>query len=176
LLELPVEIEHLLAGGERQGPRSVDMELAVLSRAFGVKWSTWWPKLKPLDKGSEVGRPIAAADESLILEAAAKSNSPYLYAYLVVEFRTGFRAGETRQLKWERFVIGPSHEESYVRTEKSKTRAANIVLFRWIKSYGQQWCNTERGTSPNSVLRCRAGMCFRLGITRRLILRVRSQT
>jgi integrase len=108
---------------EGAGARTIDMELAVLSRAFGVRWSTWWPKLKPLDKGSEVGRPIAAADESLILEAAAKSNSPYLYTYLVVDFRTGFRAGETRQLKWERFVIGPSHDESYVRTEKSKTRA-----------------------------------------------------
>src|SRR5215471_15240152 len=38
---------------ENAGPRSIDMELAVLSRAFGVKWSTWWPNLKPLDKGSK---------------------------------------------------------------------------------------------------------------------------
>jgi integrase len=108
---------------EGAGGRSIDMELGILARGFGVKWSTWWPNLKPLDKGSEVGQRISSGDESSILEAAAKEQSPYLYTYLMVGFYTGFRPGETRQLKWERFVIGPSNRESYVRTGKSKTKA-----------------------------------------------------
>jgi integrase len=108
---------------EGAGPRTIDMEVAVLSRAFDAKWAAWWPKLKPLDKGSEVGQAISPGDEPLILDAAAKEQSPYLYTYLMVAFRTGFRAGETRQLKWERFIIGPSHQESYVRTGQSKTKA-----------------------------------------------------
>jgi integrase len=107
---------------EGAGARTIDMELAVLSRAFGAKWSTWWPNLKPLDKGSEVGQVIAAADEPRILEAAAASRSPYLFTYLMIIFRTGFRAGEARKLKWERLVIGISPEASYIRCGKSKTK------------------------------------------------------
>ena len=99
------------------------MEVSILARAFGAKWSQWWPKLKPLDKGSEVGKVIAPADEPLILAGAAKEQSPYLYTYLTVSFCTGFRAGETRQLQWNRFVLGASHQESYVRTGHSKTEA-----------------------------------------------------
>jgi integrase len=108
---------------EGAGPRTIDLELAVLSRAFGAKWSAWWPNLKPLDKGSEIGKVVPASDEPRILAAAAKSPSPYLYTYLVIGFNTGFRPGETRQLKWERFAIGPSNQESYVRAGKSKTPA-----------------------------------------------------
>jgi hypothetical protein len=43
--------------------RTIDMELEVLSRAFGTKWSVWWPNLKPLDKGSKAGQVIAYPDE-----------------------------------------------------------------------------------------------------------------
>jgi integrase len=106
---------------EGAGTRTIDMEVGILARAFGAKWSVWWPKLKPLDKGSEVGQVITPADEPRMLEAAAKSKSPYLHAYLTVQFSTGFRPGETRQLKWDRFVIGPNYQESYVRTGESKT-------------------------------------------------------
>ena len=108
---------------EKAGARTIDMEIGILARAFGAKWSQWWPKLKPLDKGSEVGKAITPADEPLILEAAAKEQSSYLYTYLMVSFCTGFRPGETRQLQWNRFDLGPSHQESYVRTGHSKTEA-----------------------------------------------------
>jgi integrase len=108
---------------EKAGPRTIDLELAVLSRAFGAKWSICWPKLKPLDKGSEVGQRISASDEPRILAAAAKEESPYLYTYLMIGFHTGFRPGEIRQLQWHRFVLGPSDQESYVRTGESKTEA-----------------------------------------------------
>jgi integrase len=108
---------------EKAGPRSIDMELAVLSRAFGVKWSSWWPGLKPLDKGSRVGQVISHGDEPRILDQAAKSNSPYLYTYLVIAFSTGMRAGEVRLLRWDRFILGDSHSNSYVRVGESKTEA-----------------------------------------------------
>jgi integrase len=141
---------------EGAGPRTIDMEIAVLSRAFGARWSSWWPKLRPLDKGSEVGQAIAATDEPLILEAAAKEQSPYLYTYLMVAFRTGFRPGETRQLKWERFIIGPSYQESYVRTAKSKTRAGenraipmDQKLWAAMVQY-QAWYKSEFGEAQPS--------------------------
>ena len=107
---------------EKAGARTIDMETSILARAFGAKWSQWWPKLKPLDKGSEVGKVVSVADEPRILETAAKSRSPYLLTYLMIAFRTGFRAGEARQLKWERLVIGISPETSYIRCGKSKTK------------------------------------------------------
>jgi integrase len=62
-------------------------------------------------------------DEQLILEHAAKSRSPYLYTNLVIAFSTGMRAGEIRQLRWDRFIIGDSHSESYVRVGESKSEA-----------------------------------------------------
>jgi integrase len=108
---------------EGAGPRTIDMEMAVLSRAFGTKWSIWWPNLKPLDKGSKVGQVIAHADQPRILEAAAKTNSPYLYTYLMIAFHTGMRSGEARVPQWSRFVIEDSHQRSYVRVGESKTEA-----------------------------------------------------
>jgi integrase len=108
---------------EKAGGRTIDLELSVLSRAFGAKWSTWWPKLKPLDRGSDVGKVITPADETTILEAAAKSDSPFLYTYLMIAFRTGMRAGEVRKLRWDRFVIGESEHTSIVRVGQSKTKA-----------------------------------------------------
>ena len=66
---------------------------------------------------------ISHADEPRILERAAQSNSPYLYVYLAVAFSTGMRAGEIRKLRWNRFLLGGSHEESYVRVGESKTAA-----------------------------------------------------
>ena len=30
---------------EKAGTRTIDMEVSVLARAFGAKWSQWWPKL-----------------------------------------------------------------------------------------------------------------------------------
>jgi integrase len=141
---------------EKAGPRTIDMEVSVLARAFGAKWSTWWPKLKPLDRGSEVGQAITPADEPLILEAAAKEKSPYLYTYLMVSFCTGFRPGETRQLQWDRFVLGPSHQESYIRTGPSKTDAGknrdlpmNQRLWAAMVQYGA-WYKSEFGDpQPN---------------------------
>ena len=41
---------------EGAGPRTIDMELAVLCRAFGTKWSVWWPNLKPLTRGARRGK------------------------------------------------------------------------------------------------------------------------
>jgi integrase len=108
---------------EGAGARSIDMEMAALSRAFGMKWSVWWPRLKKLDKGSEVGQVISHADEPRILTQAAQSTSPYLYTYLVIAFSTGMRAGEIRQLRWDRFTVGDSHATSYVRVGHSKTKA-----------------------------------------------------
>ena len=108
---------------EGAGPRSIDMELAVLSRAFGMKWSTWWPSLKPLDKGSQAGQVITHEDEPRILDRAAKSQSPYLYTYLVIAFSSGMRAGEIRLLQWDRFILGDSNASSYVRVGESKTEA-----------------------------------------------------
>jgi integrase len=129
---------------EGAGPRSIDMELAVLSRAFGIKWSAWWPKLKPLDKGSKVGQVISHADEPRILERAAESHSPYLYVYLAIAFSTGMRAGEIRKLRWNRFLLGGSHDESYVRVGESKTAAGED---RVIPMDEQLWAALSRHQS-----------------------------
>jgi integrase len=108
---------------EGAGERSIDMEMGALSRAFGTKWSVWWPRLKKLDKGSKIGKVIHDADEPRILERAKASTSPYLYTDLVIAFSTGMRGGEVRQLRWDRFIIGDSHASSYVRVGESKTQA-----------------------------------------------------
>jgi integrase len=143
--------------GKRQeegaGSRTIDMELAVLSRAFGSKWSVWWPNLKPLDKGSKAGHVITHRDDPRILEGAAESNSPYLYTYLMIAFSTGMRAGEVRLLRWDRFVIGDSHRESYVRvgdfkTEAGQDRAIPMDQRLWAAMVHYRAWYTERLGEP----------------------------
>src|SRR5262249_43677859 len=88
------------------------------------------------DKGSKVGRVITRADEPRILERAAKSRSPYLYTDLVIAFSTGMRPGEVRLLRWDRFVIGVSHLESYVRVGDSKTEGGEDRAVRMEERLG----------------------------------------
>jgi integrase len=38
-------------------------------------------------------------------------------------FSTGMRAGEVRLLRWDRFILGDSYGNSYVRVGESKTEA-----------------------------------------------------
>lgn len=108
---------------EGAGPRTIDLEFSTLSRAFGSTWHVMWPKLTKLDQGSEVGQAVDPSDEALILERARQSSSPYLFTYLAIAFSTGMRAGEIRVLRWNRFILGPTHETSYVRVAESKTEA-----------------------------------------------------
>ncbi len=53
----------LRSGWKAFARTAIDMEVSILARAFGAKWSTWWPKLKPLDKGSEIGKVVTTEDE-----------------------------------------------------------------------------------------------------------------
>ena len=52
---------------EGAGNRTVNMELACLSRAIGRTWHELWPKVKKLDEPSNIGRALATQEGERVL-------------------------------------------------------------------------------------------------------------
>lgn len=82
--------------------RSINIELAELSRAIGRKWSALWPNVRRLEERSDVGRALTPDEETRLVAAAdAKAKrSPNLPVMVRAALLTGLRAGELMNLKW----------------------------------------------------------------------------
>jgi integrase len=108
--------------GEGASNRTINMELAVLSRAFGRKWSAMWPSVKKLEERSDVGRAVEADEERAVMEAAHRNPSPLAYPFLTTLRWTGMRPDkEARLLRWEQMDF----EREEVVVAKSKTAAGS---------------------------------------------------
>jgi len=99
--------------------RTINMELAVLSRAVGSKFQILWPKLKRLEENHDVGRALEPDEERAILEMAAKNRSRLIYPFLYTLAWTGMRSDEARTLRWSQV----NFEGGEVVVGKSKTEA-----------------------------------------------------
>ena len=90
--------------GESVAGRTINMELGELSRALGHKWSLIWPNVRKLEEGSDVGRALSIEEESRLLTAAARDDSPNcnpaMYPFLCIALSTGMRSGEIATLRW----------------------------------------------------------------------------
>ncbi len=80
--------------------RTINIELAVLSRAMGQTWRGLWPKVKKLEENHDAGRALEPAEEKALLDAAARNRSRLIYPYLMTLAWTGMRADEARLLTW----------------------------------------------------------------------------
>jgi integrase len=99
--------------------RTINMELAVLSRAVGSKFQILWPKLKHLEENHDVGRALEPAEEKAILDMAAKNRSRLIYPFLYTLAWTGMRSDEARTLRWSQI----NFEAGEIVVGKSKTEA-----------------------------------------------------
>lgn len=104
---------------EGVGNRTINLELAVLSRAMGSKFQVLWPKVKRLEENHDAGRALEPAEERAVLEAAAKSRSSLIHAFLYVLAWTGMRSDEARTLRWRQVDF----EAGEIVVGKSKTEA-----------------------------------------------------
>jgi len=156
---------------EGAGNRTVNMELAVLSRALGHTWKVLWPKLGKLEENKDVGQALEADEEAAIFAAAARNRSPLIGPFLTVLTWTGMRADEARTLRWSQ-VDFESGRNGQVVVGKAKTEAGTgrvipisgalkIALERHAAWYARhlgpirpEWyvfplCNRIRPTDPN---------------------------
>lgn len=85
---------------EGAGNRTINIELGVLARAVGSKWSILWPKLKHLEESHDVGRALAADEEQRLVNAAMKNRSRMIGPIVRIALMTGMRRDEIRLLKW----------------------------------------------------------------------------
>jgi integrase len=50
--------------------RTINLELGTLSRSMGVKWGAAWPRVKPMEQRSDVGKALSDQEERAIIAAA----------------------------------------------------------------------------------------------------------
>lgn len=81
--------------------RTINMELMVLSRASGQKWSVMWPTVKKQDETTDARQATEPEEERVIMEAARENSSPCLETFLTTLAWTGMRPDkEARLLRW----------------------------------------------------------------------------
>jgi hypothetical protein len=81
--------------------RTINLELEVLSRAMGHKWSVMWPNVAKLEENKDAGSAPEPEEEKAVMDAAKRNRSPLIYPYLMILAWTGMRDSEGRFLRWE---------------------------------------------------------------------------
>ena len=107
--------------------RTINMDLAVLSRAMGQTWRVLWPQLKKLEENHDAGIALEADQEKAILDAAMSNRSPLIYPHLVLLAWTGMRCDEARTLRWSRLNLA-SGEVIVSRSKSEAGRGRSIPL------------------------------------------------
>jgi len=105
--------------GEGASNRTINIELSVLSRAMGQKFSMMWPKLKRLEERRDVGRALSPEEEQAIVEAAARNRSRMIGPVVRIALVTGMRRDEIRLLKWSQIDF----EAKQITVGRAKTAA-----------------------------------------------------
>jgi len=104
---------------EGAGNRTINMELACLSRAIGKPWRQLWPKLRKLEEPQTIGKALTQEEEDRLLQAAAANRSPLIYPFIKIALLTGLRFGEIRSLRWRQIDL----EQRTLTVGRAKTEA-----------------------------------------------------
>jgi integrase len=99
--------------------RTVNMELAILSRAVGHTFKVLWPSVKKLQERHDVGRALSVDEEQRILDTAMRNKSKLINPILRLALITGMRRDEIRTLRWDQIDF----EAKMIRVGKAKTEA-----------------------------------------------------
>ncbi len=102
--------------------RTINMELAVLSRAMGMKW----PGLR-LEERRDVGRALSPEEEQGIVDAAARNVSRMIHPVVRIALVTGMRRDEIRLLRWNQ--INFEEKEITVGRAKSEKGTGRMIPF-----------------------------------------------
>jgi integrase len=140
---------------EGAGGRTVNMEVSMLARAIGKKWSILWPKVKRNEELTDTGRALAPEEEARLLKAAADSGSWVLETFIRVLLLTAMRCGELLKMRWQQVDF----ENRTVTVGKAKTDAGtgrqipmNQELFDALKDHAQWFTKRFGQTLPEHFL------------------------
>jgi integrase len=80
--------------------RTINMDLATLSRAIGKPWRVLWPNLRKLEERKDVGRALSPEEERRLLAAIPELRSALVGTFVRLALMTGMRSGEIISLTW----------------------------------------------------------------------------
>ena len=100
--QLEERIREYMKGrkAEGAGGRTINMEVSMLARAIGKKWSILWPKVKRNEEPKDTGRALSAEEEARLLKAVDEARSPVLASFIKALLLTGMRCGELTGMTW----------------------------------------------------------------------------
>jgi integrase len=85
---------------EGAGGRTVNMEVSMLARAIGRKWSILWPKVKANEEPKDTGRALTPEEEARLLKVLEEARSPVLATFVKALLLTAMRCGELTGMRW----------------------------------------------------------------------------
>ena len=85
---------------EGVGGRTINMEVSMLARAIGRKWSILWPKVKHYEEPKDTGRALSTEEESRLLKELGEARSPVLATFVKALLLTAMRCGELTGMTW----------------------------------------------------------------------------
>src|ERR1035438_3768387 len=86
---------------EGAGGRTINMEVSMLARAIGKKWSILWPKVKRNEEPTDTGRAMSPEEEARLLKELEEARSPLLATFVKGLLLTCMRCGELTGMRWE---------------------------------------------------------------------------
>lgn len=81
--------------------RTVNMEVAELSRAIGKRWSDVWPKVRKFEERRDVGKALSPEEQTALLSALKDNPSPHIHTFVPLLLLTGMRRNEALSMTWE---------------------------------------------------------------------------
>lgn len=140
---------------EGAGGRTVNMEVSMLARAMGRKWSMLWPKVKRNEEPKDTGRALSAEEEARLLKAVDEARSPVLAAFIKILLLTCMRCGELMNMCWEQVDLA----QRVMTVGKAKTDAGtgrqipmNAELLEVMKDHAKWFTEWFGETRPEHYL------------------------
>jgi integrase len=96
------KIRRYIEQRQEQGAsgRTINMELANLSRAMGHPWSVLWPKVRKLEERQDVGRALSVEEQTRLLATLKNAHTPHVGTLIPLLLLTGTRSGGAMSLTW----------------------------------------------------------------------------
>jgi integrase len=145
---------------EGRSGRTVNYEITTLRmilKSYGL-WAPIGERVRALRERHDIGRAVSRDDESKLLEAVGRSDSPALLPLFVLSMDTGLRASEARSLRrkdlelfWEEgAIISGKLIVSKSKTEAGKGRA--IPFTRRVCGALTLWLSRFPESGPESYV------------------------
>jgi integrase len=150
------------------GPRTINIETALLARCIGSTRRVLWPRLKALSEPHDIGRALSDDEEIRLLRAVDASASPYLGLFVRIALLSGMRYDEIRTLTWGQIHLTErTLRVGHAKTSSGEGRtipanpdlwaAIDIYRTKYEARFGEvkpEWfvfpfCRTKRPTDPS---------------------------